>query len=71
MAAPTTSVDSATGEVLIDWVAPFDGGDTIDYYFIEVVDSSGSTWTEDAVNCDGTDATIIANLQCSIPMATL
>jgi len=30
-----------------------------------------TTYYEDAVNCDGSDSTIVSNLQCTIPMSTL
>lgn len=30
-----------------------------------------TAYYEDATNCDGSDATIVSNLQCSIPMSTL
>lgn len=30
-----------------------------------------TAYYEDATNCDGSDSTIVSNLQCSIPMSTL
>lgn len=58
--APTLT-NSAT-DVLIQWTAPVDNGDTIISYTIVVRQSDGVTYTEDTVDCNGSDSTIIANL---------
>ena len=71
MATVTTSVDSGTGGAKIVWVAPSANGATIDAYKIEILNSADTTWTEDLTNCDGSGATIMTNLYCIVPMATL
>ena len=66
--AATTSYDGTTGDVIISWTAPAARGSTISAYLIEIQDKTASTWTASA-SCDGSDATILANLQCQIPMS--
>lgn len=59
-------------DVKITWSAPAsNGGSAITGYRIKIVQSDGSTYTEDATNCDGTNAVIKANSYCHIPMTTL
>jgi hypothetical protein len=58
--------------VRITWDAPVNTGGTgvtIDGYQIVVLESDLSTYTEDVINCDGTDVTILANRYCDIPMS--
>jgi len=38
---------------------------------IEIADNNTATWTSDPTNCDGSSASVLASLQCVIPMATL
>jgi hypothetical protein len=45
MTAATTSIDAATGGVLIQWSAPNTNSDTIDAYMIEILDSTGTVWS--------------------------
>mmetsp|Transcript_9438 Transcript_9438/g.8956 ORF Transcript_9438/g.8956 Transcript_9438/m.8956 type:complete len:266 (+) Transcript_9438:2179-2976(+) len=68
--APTTEIESLTGDVKISWTAPY-SSITIDKYLIEIGENGYATYTEDATNCDGSDATVIGNLYCVIPMSTL
>jgi hypothetical protein len=68
--APSLSVVGTN--VQITWAAPTNTGGTnvaITAYRIEVQLADG-TAREDTTNCDGTQATIVSNAQCSIPMAT-
>jgi hypothetical protein len=39
MSAPTTSIDSSTGDVLISWSAPSSNGKPITAYLIQILDS--------------------------------
>jgi hypothetical protein len=70
MAAATTTVDAATGALVIAWLAPEDHGSPILAYEIEVRDQVGSGW-HTVAECLGTDATILAARTCSIAMPTL
>ena len=63
-----TSIDSVTGGVNIDWVAPHDGSQDITKYFVEVQNADGTGFFEDTVNCDGANP---SETQCTIPMDTL
>ena len=57
-----------TGGILIVWVAPNDGSDTISEYLIEIGRTGAANYIEDAVNCGGSDPSVV---QCLIPMGTL
>lgn len=64
----TTSIDSATGDLVVAWPAPDDRGSPVLHYRIEVRHKPSSGWDVDAA-CDGTtDAAIVSNRQCSMPM---
>ena len=69
--AATTSINSATGSVKIVWTAPSTNGDNIDSYTINILENDGTTWTAETTDCDGSDSTIMSNLYCIVPMATL
>ena len=66
---PTTT-NSGTN-IVIDWSAPTDNGSVITSYTILILQSDGLTYTEDSVNCDGLDSTIILATQCTIPLSVL
>ena len=68
-AAPTTEISSDA--VLIDWSEPYSGGSPITGYQILIRKGDSTTFSEDLVNCDGKDATILANSQCLIPISVL
>jgi hypothetical protein len=59
VSTPTTT-NSGTN-VIIDWTAPGDNGSTITHYTVTIRQSDGTTYTEDSVDCDGTDSTIKSN----------
>jgi len=46
--------------VVIEWTAPYDGGSPITSYTIEIRTSDVDVYAVDAVNCDGSDSTILA-----------
>lgn len=56
---------------MVSWIQPDDGGTSISAYTILVAQSDNSTFTEDKVNCDGRNTTIIAYRQCVIPNSVL
>lgn len=57
--------------VRISFTAPNNNGKPIDKYQILILQSDGLTYTEDTTDCDGSNAVIISNLYCDIPMQTL
>jgi hypothetical protein len=67
-AAPTTT-QVATG-ISVAWVEPEDNHLTILEYEISVADSTG-TLQVDATLCDGSSSSVISDLYCIIPMASL
>lgn len=56
---------------MIGWTAPSDNGSEILSYTIKIRKSDGASYVEHLATCDGTDATIIANLECTVTLATL
>ena len=66
--APTTSISGIY--VKIAWTAPTNNNAAIDAYKITVKDSL-ATYSEDLVNCDGSDGTIVAQDFCLISMTNL
>lgn len=56
---------------MIDWTAPYDGGIEITSYTIEIRTTDAQVFDVDNFDCDGADATILANTQCTVPVATL
>ena len=75
MAAPITSIDSSTGGVKIQWIAPYNNADTITKYKIEILTDTDATtpntYTETTTYCDGSLTTVISNLYCIVPMSAL
>mmetsp|Transcript_9442 Transcript_9442/g.8981 ORF Transcript_9442/g.8981 Transcript_9442/m.8981 type:complete len:609 (+) Transcript_9442:2746-4572(+) len=66
MAAPSTSIDGVTGDVIITWVQPDSNGQAITAYVIQIKDGTSTPQTNS--ECDGSDQTIIDNLSCTVPM---
>jgi hypothetical protein len=56
-----TTVNSGT-DVIISWTAPYDNEDTITKYKIEIRAINGLDFYEDVLDCDGTNAIVIASL---------
>ena len=67
-AAPTTTLSGSN--IVVSWTAPSDNGSTITSYTIKIKHNDSSFSTE-LTNCDGSDATIKATTQCTIPVTTL
>jgi hypothetical protein len=57
--------------VLIDWVAPFNGGTAITGYRIYIRQTDGGVYTQDLVTCNGASGVIIAATACQVPLTTL
>lgn len=71
MLTVSTSIDSATGGVKISWSAPYNNGDTINTYLIEISDALTVSWIPQTTYCDGSITTIKSNMYCVIPMNIL
>lgn len=72
-AAPSTAMD--VNNVIIDWSSPSSSsqtayGSAIVGYKVNIRWSDG-TYSEELTHCDGSDPTIVANTQCTIPVETL
>jgi hypothetical protein len=58
-------------DVLVNWLAPNNRGSPITRYYIKLIQYDGTSYSEDVVSCDGSDSTIMADLECAVPIATL
>jgi hypothetical protein len=67
-AAPTTLRNGDS--IVINWIAPYNGGSEITGYYI-MIKSEDGTFIVDEANCDGTSPTILSNKQCTIPFSVL
>jgi hypothetical protein len=56
--------------LVITWTAEYDGGSPIIAYTILIKQNDG-TFTEDMVNCAGTDQAIVLETKCLIPIQRL
>jgi hypothetical protein len=63
-----TSVDAATGDLVISWQEPNIQGDAITEYLVEIADAAQAQWTEYTPTCDGADPTL---LSCQVAMSVL
>jgi len=66
----TTTVDSVTGDFVIDWTRPVINGAAIYKYLIEIQDKDGN-WKTSLATCDGKKLTIVGTMHCTVPMNTL
>jgi hypothetical protein len=57
----TSTTTNSEYNVIIDWTAPSENGSTITFYTVTIRQSDETTYTEDSVNCDGSDSTIKSN----------
>lgn len=68
-AAPVTSIDPATGGIVLHWAAPSERGSAIEAYKIEIANKAQTSWSE-VSSCDGADPVVRDALQCIVPMST-
>jgi hypothetical protein len=71
MPNPPTTTISNRWNVVIDWVAPYDGGTPITSYTIEIRTTDQQVFDVDSFDCDGSDSAIRTYTQCTVPVATL
>ena len=71
MAAVTTTIGADALSVTISWPAPDDNSDSITAYHILILKADGIEYAEEAVNCGGTDATIVSQARCLVLIADL
>ena len=67
--APTTSI--YLSNVIIDWEAPNNHGTEITNYKVYLRESDGVTFTQESVDCDGTDETVKAETKCMVSLFTV
>jgi hypothetical protein len=68
MATITSTVQSVYAK--INWVIPEANGAVITSYKILIAQSDG-TMTEESTYCPGSDATLMSNAYCLVPMVAL
>ena len=56
--------------VFIDWVAPFNGGSQITAYKV-FIRQSENIFSQDLIDCDGTDLAIVSGTSCTVPLDSL
>lgn len=56
---------------MVNWDRPDNRGSPITAYIIKIRESDDVTFTTATQDCDGTDASIVLNRQCSFAIATL
>lgn len=57
--------------VRIAWTAPSSNYKTISAYLIEILDSAGTNFYEEATECDGSTSEIVSALYCDVPVSVL
>jgi hypothetical protein len=68
--APTTTI-SDRWNVVINWVAPYNGGTPITSYTIEIRTKDSSIYFIDSLDCNGSNSLIVAEKKCTVKVATL
>lgn len=64
---PLTITTTNTNElVTVDWNSPINNGYIIHAYRFFFLESDGTTYTEELVECNGSDSTIVSSRQCQI-----
>jgi hypothetical protein len=64
-----TTTNSAD-QVLVEWDEPVNNGYVIHAYRFFVI-TSGGAYEEESTECDGTNALVVSNRQCSLSLDTL
>ena len=65
-----TISDNTDETVQISWSLPVENGASVTAYRIYIYDVNSAFYYETSI-CDGSDATIVANRYCNVPMSTL
>jgi hypothetical protein len=65
--APVTSIDAATGGLVISWQAPNNAGSAINAYVINIQHATAGTW-HTVSSCTGANPLVVT---CTVPMADL
>jgi hypothetical protein len=69
---PLTVTTANVNELVsISWSEPISNGSPITAYRIYIQEHGSTTFTEESVECVGTDSTVISSRTCSISLATL
>lgn len=67
-----TSIDSPYSSTMkVEWTLPTDNGSPITSYRVFILEIGTTTYTEESVDCVGTDATVISTSSCLINISTL
>jgi hypothetical protein len=67
--APVTQ--EMTSNIIITWNLPWDGGSEILSYIIVIQHKDGTSYSEDTVNCNGSEAQKIAMRTCTLTSLSL
>jgi hypothetical protein len=65
------STTNVADEVMLAWNAPVDNGATVTAYRIFIVQHDGVTYSEETVQCVGTDPTLVSTRECVVPLTLL
>lgn len=65
------TVSNTGNQVTVSWIAPIANGYPVHEYKILVEEKDTGVFTQESVDCDGTDADVVANRQCTISLETL
>ena len=68
---PTPSTSISDNDVMITWTVTDDGSAQIVGYLVKIRQYDGVTFTEDSINCDGTNNAIILAQTCLVPISRL
>jgi hypothetical protein len=67
----TVTTTNTNDQVTVSWSDPVANGQAIHAYRFYVLQSDGVTYTEETTDCDGTNASVVSNRQCTIALLTL
>lgn len=69
---PTDILTSISGnQMKVQWTLPSDNGSPITAYRVFIQEINSGTFTEETVDCVGTDSIVIANAFCYVTVSTL
>lgn len=66
---PTTAIHNHY--VKISWTVPYENSAPVDGYFIYLGDTTGSTFTQETLYCNGLEEPVLSQTYCEIPMTVL